>query len=543
MDDRPSGTATFLFTDVEGSTELLRRLRGRYGQVLADHQEVLQRAFTESGGREVDTRGDALFYVFPSASDAVLAAARGQQAIAAHEWPDGVDLKVRMGVHSGRAVSDDGRYTGLAVHRASRICTAAHGGQVVTSQTTYGLLEDEGEDLDGLDLRDLGEQRLKDFDRPIRLYQVDSPGLPTQFPPPRTLDTPPFVGREAELEQLIELRPPIRVRLGRRESAAVAAALLAAGVALTAFFLMRGGFGPDIVSNSLVQFDAGSGKVRSVTPVGLGPQFPVITPRAVWVVNAGSRSVSRIDSRTGDVNAIGSGACPGPWLASDGRGAVWVPVGCTGPTTALEWLNPRTGVGQLNIRIGKFIEGVASNGPFVYVATQALNNATGTNTLFTIAARCRRVVERRDIGLLCDGVAADRAYVATVHRSAAAVLLFDARDGGAPRRLTVLGRPTGVAFVGGALWVTSYDTGKLLKIDPQLGTTDAVVQLDKDIAFVAGSGNDVWVTNPVRQIVYHVDARRAAVVGTLKLHVASPVGVTVASGQVWLAVDRPIPFL
>ena len=208
MPELPSGTVTFLFTDVEGSTELLRHLGGCYAHVLSTQHELLRRAFTDSGGREVDAQGDALFFVFASASEAVRAAAAGQRAIAAHAWPDGVEVKVRMGVHSGRASVERGHYTGLAVHRAARICAAAHGGQLIASQTTCGLLEDEGEDLEGVQLRDLGEQRLKDFEHPVRLYQLDVPGLPTRFPPRRTL------GRDDQ-EPLIEIGPLLRIRLGR----------------------------------------------------------------------------------------------------------------------------------------------------------------------------------------------------------------------------------------------------------------------------------------------------------------------------------------
>src|ERR671936_2228942 len=188
MHDLPSGAVTFLFTDIEGSTRLVKQFRDRWAAVLVDHQRLLREAFASHGGREVDTQGDSFFVAFGSARDAVLAAVEGQLAILSHPWPDGLQLKVRMGIHTGQATASDGRYTGLAVHRAARICAAGHEGQVLVSQATQTLIEDEEEDLN-ISLRDLGVRQLKDLDRPVRLYQVSAPELPAQFPPPRTAET------------------------------------------------------------------------------------------------------------------------------------------------------------------------------------------------------------------------------------------------------------------------------------------------------------------------------------------------------------------
>jgi class 3 adenylate cyclase len=121
MADLPSGAITFLFTDIEGSTRLVKQLRDRYGEVLAEHQRLLRDAFRAHGGHEVDTQGDSFFVAFTSARDALLAAVEGQLALLSHPWPDGVQVKVRMGLHTGQAVATGGRNTGLAVHRAARI--------------------------------------------------------------------------------------------------------------------------------------------------------------------------------------------------------------------------------------------------------------------------------------------------------------------------------------------------------------------------------------------------------------------------------------
>ena len=119
MAELPSGAVTFLFTDVEGSTQLVKQLRGRYPEVLAEHQRILREAFAKHGGHEVDTQGDAFFVAFASARDAVLAAVDAQRALHDHEWPDAANVRVRIGIHTGQAAPVDGRYTGVAVHRAA----------------------------------------------------------------------------------------------------------------------------------------------------------------------------------------------------------------------------------------------------------------------------------------------------------------------------------------------------------------------------------------------------------------------------------------
>jgi DNA-binding NarL/FixJ family response regulator/class 3 adenylate cyclase len=189
MAEQPSGTVTFLFSDVEHSTLLLRRLRERYGDVLAEHQRLLRAAFGEAGGWEVDTQGDSFFIAFRKPKDAVLAAVAGQRALHSHPWPDDSPVRVRIGIHTGEASLTEGRYHGLAVHRAARICDAGHGGQILLSQTSHALLEDEEVELPEVVLRELGPQRLKDFDRPVGIFQVVAPGLQAEFPRLRTLDT------------------------------------------------------------------------------------------------------------------------------------------------------------------------------------------------------------------------------------------------------------------------------------------------------------------------------------------------------------------
>jgi DNA-binding NarL/FixJ family response regulator/class 3 adenylate cyclase len=202
MAELPSGTVTFLFSDIEHSTSLLRQLRDRYGDVVAQHQHLLRTAFDETGGWEVDSQGDSFFIAFRKPKDAVLAAVAAQRALHSHSWPGGAQVRVRMGIHTGEASLAGGRYHGLAVHRAARICDAGHGGQILLSQTSHTLLEDEEEELPQLTIRDLGPQRLKDFDRPIGIFQLVAPDLPGDFPPLRTLDS----AAVEELEETAEGR-------------------------------------------------------------------------------------------------------------------------------------------------------------------------------------------------------------------------------------------------------------------------------------------------------------------------------------------------
>ena len=165
-----TGTYTFLLTDIEGSTSLVRQLRDRYGDVLAEHHRVLRTVFEDAGGEGIGTQGDAFFVAFRRPKDAALAALAAQEALSGHDWPHGVEPRVRMGIHTGEASITADEYHGLAVHRAARICAAGIGGQILVSQATHSMLEDED-----LAFVDLGEQRLKDFERPVRVYHLMSP--------------------------------------------------------------------------------------------------------------------------------------------------------------------------------------------------------------------------------------------------------------------------------------------------------------------------------------------------------------------------------
>ena len=210
MTSLPGGTVTFVFTDIAGSTELLKRLGDRYAEALAEHRRIVREAFGVRGGEEIDTQGDAFFYSFGRARDAVAAAVAAQRALATHSWPDGAELRVRMSIPTGEPVVGEEGYVGIDVHRAARICSAGHGGQVLLSATTAALVT--GALPEGVRQVELGAVRLKDLDEPERVVQLDIDGLPASFPPLRADEDEPVDFGErlarkihADVERRLEL--------------------------------------------------------------------------------------------------------------------------------------------------------------------------------------------------------------------------------------------------------------------------------------------------------------------------------------------------
>jgi class 3 adenylate cyclase len=182
----PTGALTFLMTDIEGSTALLHRLDDRYPAVLRDVRAVIRAAVRRCGGRPVDSPGDEFLSVFERASPAVEAAVDLQRQMAARSWPDGLEVRVRAGVHSGRPTLTEGGYVGLSVHTVARVCFVGHGGQILVSEATRTAMGDATPA--GVRLRPLGPQRLAGIPDPQALYQVQAKGLRPRFPALRTAD-------------------------------------------------------------------------------------------------------------------------------------------------------------------------------------------------------------------------------------------------------------------------------------------------------------------------------------------------------------------
>lgn len=212
----PSGIVTFVLTDIEGSTRLLRRLGDRYPEVLERHRMLLQTAWAQHGGHEVDCVGDSVMAVFADAAAALAACALAQVALGAEPWPAGGEVRVRMGVHSGLAAPRDGRYVALGVHQAARVMSAAHGGQVLVSADAVAQLSAIGD----LAIVPVGHYRLRDFDEPVQLFELSEPRSSRRFPGVRAMPadghnlvSPPtsFVGRETEVGEIVASTAPGRL--------------------------------------------------------------------------------------------------------------------------------------------------------------------------------------------------------------------------------------------------------------------------------------------------------------------------------------------
>jgi class 3 adenylate cyclase len=204
VSELPQGTVTFAFTDIEGSTALLKRLGDGYGEVLSDHRRLVRETFTKSGGVEIDTQGDAFFFAFARAREGVEAAAEVQRAHASHDWTQDAEVRMRIGLHTGEPSVGEEGYLGIDVVRAARLCSTCVGGQVLLSETTRALL---GSSLpSGVSVFPLGERHLKDLDQPELVYELEIEGLPRPPTGEGEIERPKRVKRpwEEDLEQRIE---------------------------------------------------------------------------------------------------------------------------------------------------------------------------------------------------------------------------------------------------------------------------------------------------------------------------------------------------
>src|SRR3954468_21558691 len=209
MPSLPSGTVSLLFTDIEGSTGLISRLGSSYADALDGQRDVLRKAWDDNGGGELGTEGERFFVAFQTAPAAGAAAAQAQRDLADYPWPEQLPVRVRMGVHTGSPTVHGDSYVDMDVHRAARIASAAHGGQIVLSSSTTALVEDALPHRTGL--RDLGAHHLKDLPRAEHLHQLTIDGLPSDFPPLRAVGATSrlpevsgsLVGRDDELAYLV----------------------------------------------------------------------------------------------------------------------------------------------------------------------------------------------------------------------------------------------------------------------------------------------------------------------------------------------------
>jgi YVTN family beta-propeller protein len=524
MADLPSGAITFLFTDIEGSTRLLKQLRERYSEVLAEHQRLLRAAFAAHGGHEVDTQGDSFFVAFASAREALLAAVEGQLALLSHSWPDDVQVKVRMGLHTGHAVAAEGRYTGLAVHRAARIGAAGHGGQVLVSHATQTLLEDEEEDLH-IFLRDLDEQRLKDLDRPVRLYQAVADGLAELFPPLRG---------EAELPAAAEaaLRPPLWRRPAALAAAVIALATVVVAVALLATRDSSGGLS-GVRANHLGLIDPETNEIVAEVPVGIRPGPIAAGVGSVWVGNLEDRTLTRIDSVQRAATATISLDRRTPTGIAFGEGALWVAHGRSGQ---LSRVDPQ--FNQLAETIDVAAQGAAQQGA-VAVGAGSVWAAYGESTLARIDPAQVQVVASSFAGGVPAALVVALGSVWVANSGDSTVSRFDPMtlEEGPLRTISVGSRPTGIAYGAGAIWVVNAGDDAVTRIDPSTSSTTTIPVGSEPVAVAVGSGG-VWVANRADRTVSRIDPATNDVVGAIEIG-NSPAGIAVADGFVWFAVEAP----
>jgi YVTN family beta-propeller protein len=525
MADLPSGAVTFLFTDIEGSTRLVKQLRDRYADVLAEHQLLLRSAFANHRGHEIDTQGDSFFVVFASARDALLASVEGQLALSSQRWPEGVQIRVRMGLHTGQAVLGGGRYTGLAVNRAARIGAAGHGGQILVSQATQTLLEDEEENLH-VSLRDLGEQHLKDLDRPVRLYQAVAEGLPASFPPLRTA-AEPAEGADVGIRTPALRRRPVLVA-----AALVLVCVLAAGAFVATRRSSDGLAG--VRPNHVGVIDPKTNEIIDEVQVGIRPG-PVAADRgAVWVGNLQDRSLTRIDPRQRSPKATVSLDNRTPTGIAVGAGGVWVAHGLLGQLSSVD--------PQFN-RVANTIEVASStfgsqNGAAA-VGAGSVWPVFGDSTLARVEPTTGDVIGSTTVGSVPTAVAFGGGSLWVVNGGDATVNRFNPAtfESGPTATKSVGGRPAGIAYGEGAVWVANTGDDTVERIDPSTGSTRTIPVGDGPIAVAVGAGS-VWVANASARTVSRIDPVTNTVERTIPLGNA-PAGIAFADGAVWVSAQAP----
>jgi YVTN family beta-propeller protein len=529
MAELPSGTVTFLFTDIEGSTRLLKQLRGRYGEVVAEHRRILRAAFEEHGGQEIDTQGDSFFFAFRKATDAALAAGAAQRDLAAHPWPDGSELRVRMGMHTGEPTVGDEGYHGLGVHRAARIMAAGHGGQILLSQATCSVLEDD--ELPGIRLRDLGEHHLKDLDRPEHIYQLDIEGLPPEFPPLRTEAPTAYAGDEAELEKAaraVVWRARFRTR--RWLAGAIAGFLVAAGL-IAALVVILGGSGTaqalsHVDANAVGLISPATGKISKEVPVGATPSHLAVGNGAVWVTNADSDSVSRIDPLKGIVvQTITVGSSPSG--ITTGNGAVWVANSLDGTVSRIDPVK-NTVVQPIDV----------GNGPasIVYAAGAVWVANTGDDTITRIDADSGSPA-KEPLPIAATELAFGAGTLWASQRTANRVVRIDPVKGKVVQIIPVGNGPAGLAFGSGSAWVANSLDGTVSRIDPTTNSVALTIPTGNGPAAVAVGSGGVWVSNEFGGTLARIDPRTNQVVRRINVG-ARPQGVAISGGTVLVSVRQ-----
>jgi class 3 adenylate cyclase/streptogramin lyase len=515
MPELPRGTVTFLFSDIAGSTNLLRQLgQERYGEALTDYQRLVRDSCVAAGGMEVDTQGDAFFFAFAHAKDAVDAAAAVQRALAVHTWPDGTQLRARIGLHTGQASVTGSRYVGLSVHRAARVGAAGAGGQVLLSQATAGVLEDD--DLGELRLRTLGRHVLKDFDRPVVLHQLDVPGLPSKFARPKT-------------------KPKALSRSRLAIAGGAAAVVLAGGVAVA--LIAGGGSGTVTIGpTSVGVIDPSTNRVVDEIPLDTKASLIAAGEGFVWLADPDTSTLTKIDPKTRKIVgtfAIEAGAIPTGIAV--GRGSVWVAVKRARSLAVLELApelgNPRRPPVVIDrTRFPSFEGAVLTVGEG---AVWTLEPSTGQVS--------RIDAETNQVSVLKDGVDARSIAVgqgAVWLGGSNGVTRMDPVTGAILKSIDVGGPPsvsTSIAVGGAAVWFARGSAPKVWQIETRTNAITQTFAVGAGPASVAVGEGGVWVANSIDGTVSRIGSNEA----TIPLGAPSR-GVVARYGGVWTSPGDPV---
>jgi class 3 adenylate cyclase/streptogramin lyase len=515
MAELPRGTVSLLFTDIEGSTQLQRRLGDAYQGVVESHRLLLERAIAAHEGTVVDRQTESFFAVFSGVRDAVRAAVQAQSAIADHAWPEGGAPTVRMGIHAGEPELAGDRYVGLAVSRAARICAVGHGGQVLLSSSAQSLLADD----DRVTLRRLGAYRLKDFSAPEPIFQVVIDGRPARFP---------------------------RLRaegggLSRRRWLLVAVALLvAAAVAGAVVALSSGGPGSvEVGPTALAVVDPKSNKVVDAIELGFKSSLIAAGEGHVWVVDPTGGTIARIDPKThrAETFGISSGGDEAPFGLAVGSGSVWVAVVKADGSQRVREFGPDALDRRREIRYGG-----QTQGPILFRLRGLAHGAgavwaidSSANAVWRVDRSRANLADGLDVLSLAAGEGA--VWVA----GSSSVTRIDAVSATQVGPVTVgaqaFTETASIALGGNAVWFTTSSGEKLFKLDPQSLATNDTFDVGSGPSGVAYGEGAVWVTNSRDGTISRVDptSGKARVIDAGQ----APGGIVTAFGRVWASPGEP----
>jgi YVTN family beta-propeller protein len=535
----PTGTVTFVFTDIEGSTSLVKQLRDHYGELLERHHSLLRGAFGAGGGHEIDSQGDAFFFTFRRARDAVAAAVEAQRAFAAEQWPHAADVKIRIGIHTGEPGLAGAGYHGLDVVRAARISGAAYGGQILVSSATRDLV---GDALPEVSFRDLGEHGLREIDNPERIFQVDAPGLREEFPPPRTANGARVMsigGREEELAAAAqaavgdEVR---RARLSRRTRVlAVLGALLLGGAVVAAVVeLTGGGAGRAVLvaPNSVAIVDAKTNRLVADVTVGSRPVAVAFGEGGTWVANADDGTLSHIDPQTRKVvKTIGIGGDVSD--VAVGFGSVWVANGNDGTLTRID---PNLDAVETTIDLGG--RNALAPQPVFSVATgEGAVWATSGTRVVEIDPATNEVTRRIRLGSVLSLTVGEGAiWVTTISER---ILRIEPATGAVTVEIPVPSQAFEPVAGGGALWaIVPIGNGEIWRFDPNTGSPSGTTHPGKYPVDLALAPKALWVANEGDETVSRIDPATRKVGATIEVG-QQPTGIAVGDGFVWVSVQTP----